>query len=146
MFHPAGARRAEMAAAAPVIPEALATTTATWLGGMVVVVVVVVLWPLGWVVVVAPDDPGVVDPEATLACWGCITPSRRTVAATNRTITMPARRGGSRLSPPPDPLDGFLCCPGTLTTGRQPANQGVQKQAFPFRRPARGVPTGGQSR
>jgi len=102
MSHPPGASCEETAAAAPVIPEAFATSTGTWLGGTVVVVVVVE-WTGGVVVDVDECVVPAVEPEAELVVVGWMTPSSRTVATTKRASTMAVRTGGSC---PPGPFGG----------------------------------------
>src|ERR1019366_1055682 len=90
-----------MAAAAPVLPEALATRTGTLLlalaTGEVVVVVVVVAWP-GCVVVGVPATVVVVsaaaEPEAAgVGVLSC--PRSRTAARTNNPRRMTARSTGT---------------------------------------------------
>ena len=101
MSHPLAWIRADRAAAAPVMPEPLATRTGTLLGGTVVVVVgggyavldecegLVVVEDLVVVVVTAADAGVVLEAE------GWISLRTSTVAATNRISTMTARAKGN---------------------------------------------------
>jgi hypothetical protein len=97
MSHPLAWIRADSAAAAPVIPEALVTRTGTLLGGTVVVVgggggCAFLDECDGLVVGVTTTDADAAD---VLEAEGWISLRTSTVAATNRIKTMPARTTGN---------------------------------------------------
>ena len=134
--HPLAASWLLIFAAAPVTPEALATTTGTLLAGMVVVVVV------GWAGLVVVVVVATVDPAVTLVAAGWISLSTSTVTATKTTRTTSARSVGKPpFRPPESPRsfasprpfespDGWTSYSEGVATARQPANLRVEKQAF----------------
>jgi hypothetical protein len=100
MSHPLAWIRADSAAAAPVIPEALVTRTGTLLGGTVVVVggggCAFLDECDGLVVGVTTTDADAdADAAGVLEAEGWISLRTSTVAATNRIKTMPARTTGN---------------------------------------------------
>ena len=132
VVQPAACRRAVKAAAAPVTPAPLATSTGTLAGGRLGTVVVVTWWcpVLVWVgvlvdVVVAPTAL-----EATAAREGWMVAKSSTVATTKRTSTRPARTIGN--SPTRDrglPDEGRSSLSEGGSTARKPANRRWKAQA-----------------
>ena len=132
--HPATWSSLVTAAAAPVTPDALATSTGTFrpwrLGGVVVVVVVgpaVGSWSLSDVVVGAAAARG----RQASAVW--IWPSRSTVARTNSPSRMTARSTGNRW-PPNAPGRWVRRAPRDRPLPSACRHAGEEKQALRCRR------------